>query len=77
MNLLIAEKTHDVIGEAILNKLKSSRPTATLPPATTSNSIVTRFLLYLIENFPKRVKEQLEEDFLSLIFVAKRRYAKG
>jgi len=76
INVYISGKTHDVIGEAILNELISSRPKTPPPPQpTTTPSVTNTFCTYLMEtvkDLPNNLKIQLEEDILALVFAAKK-----
>ncbi|CAI6356059.1 unnamed protein product [Macrosiphum euphorbiae] len=70
-------KTHDVIGEAILNELISSRPKTPPPPPTTTPSVTNTFCTYLMEtmkDLPNNLNIQLEEDILALVFAAKKKH---
>ncbi|KAF0749454.1 MADF domain-containing protein, partial [Aphis craccivora] len=69
----MVRKTHDVIGEVILNELISSRPKT--PPLTTTPSVTDSFCTYLMEtmkNLPNNIKIQWEGDILALVFAAKK-----
>lgn len=74
-NLLIAGKRHGIIRKVFLDELKL-RPDTSLPSAIA----VSGFPLYLTElmkDFPKNVKDQLEEEILRLVFAAKRKISDG
>ncbi|XP_003240949.1 uncharacterized protein LOC100571610 [Acyrthosiphon pisum] len=68
-------KTHDVIGEAILSELISSRPKT--PPPTTTPTVTDPFCAYLMDtmkDLPNSIKTQLQEDILALVFAEKKKH---